>query len=93
MHAPVSGFRQFPDLCFILEDVANISEKPEDSLQVGWSVIASEGKCEAGERKGDAGVARERALKAQLRALHRGKRCPKYRVCDTQEAWDSGQRS
>ena len=51
-------FRQFPDLCFILEDVANIPEKPEDSLQVGWSVIASEGKCEARERKGDAGVAR-----------------------------------
>ena len=58
MRAPVSVFRQFPDLCFILEDVANIPEKPEDSRQVGWSVIASEGKCEARERKGDAGVAR-----------------------------------
>ena len=86
MCAPIWVSRKFPDLCFILEDAASVSEKLEDSLQVAWSVIASEGKCEAGERKGDAGVARERALKAQLRALHRGKRCPKYRVCDTQEA-------
>ena len=52
MRAAVLVVRQCPDLCFLLEDVASIPEKPEDSLQVGWSVIASEGKCEAGERKG-----------------------------------------
>ena len=37
-------------------------------------------------RKGEAGVTGESALKAQLRALLRGKRCPKYEIYDTQEA-------
>ena len=65
MCAPICVFRQFLDLCFILEDAASVPEKPEDSLQVGWSVIASEGICvcvyvrgvgrEKGRSRGDRG--------------------------------------
>lgn len=45
MCAPIWVSRKFPDLCFILEDAASVPEKLEDSLQLAWSVIASEGMC------------------------------------------------
>ena len=80
----MSLFRQFPDLCFILEGVANVAEKPEDSLQVGWSVIASEGECEAGER------GRSRGDSAEIPAESRPHR--QVLPCDTQEAWGWGER-
>ena len=62
MCAPICVFRQFLDVCFILEDAARVPEKPEDSLQVAWTVIASEGMCVCAcaggwaGRKGEAGV-------------------------------------
>ena len=77
----MSLFRQFPDLCFILEGVANITEKPEDSLQVGWSVIASEDECEAGRSRDD-GAESPAESRPQRQVL----------PYDTQEAWGWGER-
>ena len=75
MCAPIWVSRKFPDLCFILEDAASVPEKLEDSLQVAWSVIASEGLCVCwgwgAGRKGEPGVMGERVLKAQLSSPRR----------------------
>lgn len=78
MCAPIWVSRKFPDLCFILEDAASVPEKLEDSLQLAWSVIASEGMCVlagggggGAGRKGEPGVMGERVLKAQLSSPRR----------------------